>query len=830
VHRSLIESLFADAVLRGGARPARVIRMLLNLVFSDSMIHRSWPWLFAGLLLVAGPLDVARAQTKAQPAERFTLSGFVIDAHSGEKLVGANLYAPAHQIGTTTNQQGFFSLTLPADSVKLVISYLGYASRSVSLALSADRQATFELIPEDLILDEVEVVGEQTPSMLEQTQMSAIEMPVAQLQQVPVLLGETDVLKTLQLLPGAQSGTEGTSGLFVRGGSPDQNLILLDGAPLYNVSHLFGFLSVFNADVVNRVRLIKGGFPARYGGRLSSVIEVNMDDGNLRAYETDGAVGLLSSRLAVQGPIWEGRTSFMLSGRRTYADLLARPFQSADDLVGYYFYDVNAKVNHRFPSGDQLVWSAYAGDDRFYRDYLDNDGAGDEEQFDFGFGWGNVTSTLRWNHIFNDTLFGSLSLLYSRYRFDIDSRNESTSPTPDEAASTYALQYRSGIRDLGARFDFDYVPTPRHHVRFGGSVTHHVFRPGATQFEQTGGTAPIDTTLAPNGTIRGWEAALYVEDDIDVTSRLSTNVGLRATGFDVEDVFYTSLQPRLAARYRVAERWTLKASYAAMEQNIHLLTNSSTGLPTDLWVPATDRVAPQSAQQVAAGVAHTFGDGAFELTTEGYYKAMRNLIEYEEGTAFSLRADESWQDVVAAGRGWSYGAEVLLRRQQGCTTGWLGYTLSWTTREFDALNDGEPFPYRYDRRHDLSAVVTHRLTDVTSLSATWVYGTGDAITLPTARHRTPSSGLSRGLPLLDFGIKTYDERNGYRLRPYHRLDLGVNFTWTGDTEHALQLGFYNVYNRKNPFFVYTQEYPDGLRAQQVSLFPILPSINYRFSF
>lgn len=785
--------------------------------------------LLAFIVLIAAPSSAAHAQPETP--SRHTLSGYVVDASDGEVLIGANLYVAARQIGTTTNQQGFFSLTLPADSVRLTISYLGYQTQSMPLRLTADRQVTIELQPADLDLEEVEVVGERAPSVLEQTQMSAIEVPVAQLKQVPVLLGETDVLKTLQLLPGAKSGTEGTSGLYVRGGSPDQNLILLDGAPLYNVSHLFGFLSVFNADVVNNVKLIKGGFPARYGGRLSSVVEINMDDGNRRAYETDGAVGLLASRLAVQGPLWTDRTSFMLSGRRTYADLVARPFLSGDDLVGYYFYDVNAKVNHRFPSGDQLTWSAYAGDDRFYRNYREDDDAFGDEVFDFDFGWGNVTSTLRWNHIFSSRLFGSLSLLYSRYQFDIDSRNESTISTPDgPEETTYALQYRSGIRDIGTRFDFDYVPTPRHHIRFGGVVTHHTFRPGATQYRETGGPSPADTTLAPNESTRGLEAALYVEDDVDITARLTANVGLRATGFDVENSFYTSLQPRIAARYRLTPRWSIKASYAAMEQNIHLLTNSSTGLPTDLWVPSTDRVEPQTAQQVAAGFAHTFGDGAFELTTEGYYKDMRNLIEYEEGAAFSLGADEDWQDVVVSGRGWSYGAEVLLRRQQGRTTGWVGYTLSWTMRAFDALNDGDPFPYRYDRRHDLSAVLTHQLTGVTSLSATWVYGTGDAITLPTARHRTPSGGQRGGIPIPDFAVKAYDERNGYRTRAYHRLDLGVNFTWSGENEHALQLGFYNVYNRQNPFFIYTEEDPEGLEAKQVSLFPILPSINYRFSF
>jgi hypothetical protein len=325
--------------------------------------------------------------------------------------------------------------------------------------------------------------------------------------------------------------------------------------------------------------------------------------------------------------------------------------------------------------------------------------------------------------------------------------------------------------------------------------------------------------------------ALYLEDEVTVTDRLQANVGVRATGFDVERSLYTSLQPRLSARYRVTPTLSLKASYAAMEQNIHLLTNSSTGLPTDLWVPATERVPPQRAQQVALGFAQTFADGTLELTTEGYYKDMRNLIEYEQGAAFSLGADEDWQDVVVAGRGWSYGAEVLLHRQRGRTTGWLGYTLAWTMRAFDALNDGDPFPYRYDRRHDIAAVVTHRLTDVVSLSGTWVYGTGDAVTMPTARHRRPGPLVRAGFPVAQEAVRVYGERNGFRSRAYHRLDLGVNFTWTADNEHRLRLGVYNAYNRKNPFFIYTEETDDGtLEARQISLFPALPMVNYSFSF
>lgn len=779
------------------------------------------------VLLASGAPRAVQAQSPDE-APRYTLSGYVVDAASGEKLIGATVYAPRVQRGAATNEQGFFSLRLPADSVAVAVSYVGYQQQVDTLALAEDRRVVYELTPAEVRLDAVEVVADRTASVVEETQMSGIALPVATVRSLPVLLGETDILKTLQLMPGVQSGTEGTSGLHVRGGSPDQNLILLDGAPLYNVSHLFGFLSVFNTDVVNNVQMLKGGFPARYGGRLSSVVEITTDDGNLRSYETDGAVGLLASRLSVQGPLSEGNTSFVLSGRRTYADLLARPFQSGDDLTGYYFYDLNAKVNHRFDSGNQLVWSMYAGDDRFNRNIEESD-AQSQSAFDFDFGWGNLTSTVRYNHIFGDRLFGSVSALYSRYRFDVDARDE-TNPSVGEP-SVYRLQYESGIRDVGLKADFDYTPSTQHRIRFGANVIHHRFRPGATQYNETDGGSRSDTTLSPNPTTRSLEAALYAEDDVRLTSRLQANAGLRVAGFGVENSVYTSVQPRLSLRYRLTPTLALKASYARMDQNVHLLTNSSTGLPTDLWVPSTDRIAPQRSQQVAVGAAKTFSEGAFELTTEAYYKDMRNLIEYREGASFSLGADRDWEETVVVGDGWAYGGEVFLRRTQGRTTGWVGYTLAWAMRDFDALNDGEPFPYRYDRRHDVSAVLSHQATDVTRLSATWVYGTGDAVTLPAARHRSAPRSGSHPFPVPFGETEVYGERNGFRTPAYHRLDVGATFTWTGERTHRLHVGLYNVYNRQNPFFVYTEaQRGGGLEARQVSLFPILPMLNYSFSF
>ena len=779
--------------------------------------------LLLGTGVSAEPRGPDRFVLVPRPADAsHTLSGFVVDAASGEALVGANLYVPALRRGTTTNQEGFYSLSLPAESVRLVVSYLGYERKVIPLKLQSDRRRTIELSPSAVQAGSLEVTAEQAP-LQQTTRTSTVEITAKRARQTPTLLGQTDVLKTLQLLPGVQSGNEGTSGLYVRGGTPDQNQILLDGAPLYNVSHLFGFLSVFNPDIIQNVRLTKGGFPARYGGHLSSVVEVSTEDGNRKGYDVEGSLGLVASRLTVQGPIGGDDTSFLLAGRRTYADWLARAFSEDDLDGGYYFYDVNAKLNHRFSSSDRLAFSLYTGDDRYYN--REDDGSSLTEM-----AWGNLTSTLQWNHVFDSQLFGSATLRYSRYQFEVDAES-------DVEDGRYRLRYRSGIRDVGLKANLDYDPSPRHSIRTGIDLTHHRFRPGATQYrDERGSEVALDTTIAPSDPVRALDASVYVEDDVTWSDRLKTNLGLRATGFFVEGTSYLSLQPRLSTRYLLPGDWALKGSYAWMYQPIHLLTNSSVGLPTDLWVSSTAEVPPEQAHQATLGLARSFREREYEVRLEGYGKLMRGLIEYEQGAAFSLATDTNWEEQVQTGRGWSYGAEVLLRRTRGKTTGWLSYTLSWTRRQFDALNGGEPFPFRYDRRHDFTATATHQLTGVTSVSATWTYRSGTAVTLPKARYRVPEPGPRGSFSGIAFNgprtVKAYGERNGYRMRPYHRLDLGVSFEW-GDRSglHALKVGTYNTYNRKNPYFLQTEQASNGaLQAKATSLLPTVPYLNYRFRF
>ncbi len=805
--------------------------------------HGGWTGPLAAGLLLLGLAGGARAQD----GDKHTLSGYVEDASSGEKLIGAVLHEPDLRQGTTTNRYGFFSLTLPAGALRVVVSHIGYQSDTLATRLEQDQQLNIALEPKPLEMETVEVRAERLDPIQQESRMSVVQVPVRQIKSAPVLMGEVDVLKTLQLLPGVQSGAEGMSGLYVRGGSPDQNLILLDDAPVYNVSHLFGFFSVFNANAVKNVQLTKAGFPARYGGRLSSVLEIDMKDGNMKEFEAEGSVGLIASQLTVQGPLSKDRTSFILSGRRTYADLLVRPFLPSDDRGGYHFYDVNAKVNHIFSPRSRVYLSWYGGDDRFWSEFEDEYGSGryrEENATAANFGWGNVTSTLRWNYLFGNRLFGNLTAIYSRYQLTTKVDDRSTVITGGlRESETLRLRYLSGIRDWGLKLDLDYIPDPAHYIRVGGSGTLHTYRPGAAQikFNPLDG-APEDTTLTAKVT-DAMEYSLYAEDDVHLTDRLKANLGLHTSGFLVDDEVYTSLQPRLSMRYLLPSDWAVKASYARMRQYIHLLSNSTVGLPTDLWLPATERVRPQRSEQVGVGLARQLKE-QYEFSVEGYYKTMDELIEYREGASFLVGFGESedWQDKVETGRGWSYGAELFLQKKRGRTTGWAGYTLSWTRRRFDQLNEGRSFPYRYDRRHDASLVLSHQMSRSLSLSLTWVYGTGNAVTLPEARYYPFRPAGTIRLPRvytssLSYETVVYGERNGYRMSAFHHLDLSLNLGGYGQGgRHGFSLGVYNAYNRKNPFFIYFEDnYDDDrdtrrFRAKQVSLFPLLPWINYRFKF
>ena len=766
-------------------------------------------------------------------AQKNTISGYIEDAKTGERMVGVNVVAKEVSLGTTSNTYGFYSMTLPVSSYILEFSFIGYETFSISVDLSEDAHYNVSLKTQSLELQEIVLTGEE--SIVKRTQSSVIDVPVQQIKSMPSLLGEVDVLKAIQLLPGVQSGSEGSSGFYVRGGGPDQNLILLDGVPVYNASHLFGFFSVFNADAIKNVRLTKGGFPARFGGRLSSVLEIDMKEGNTKTFEGEGSIGLIASKLTMQGPIVKDKASWIVSARRTYIDALAQPFIMASSdggRGGYYFYDLNAKVNYKISDNDRLYWSVYTGDDRFYAAFSDTyDGSSDDYRFRLG--WGNLTSSLRWNHLFNEKLFSNTTVTFSEYLFDIKMEEDYTYDTYNDE---FEFRYFQGIRDWGLKMDFDYLPNPNHYVKFGMSDTYHTFLPGQMDLRavQTEYDESIDTSFVFSERLYSHDAYVYLEDDIKFNDRFKANIGLHASLFKVGDKNYTSLQPRFSARYLIDENWSAKISYAEMQQNIHLLTNSNAGLPTDIWVPSTDLVKPQESSQIAAALTRTLDDGVYEISLEAYYKTMDNLITYKEGSSFMSFND--WQQTIETeGEGTSYGMELFIQKKKGKTSGWIGYTLSWTNRRFDQINFGDWYSYKYDRRHDISVVLSHEFSEEFDVGVTWVYGTGNAITFPQATYWSHEDASE-----YNNEIEYYGERNGTRMDAYHRLDLGANFhkekkngirTWS--------VGVYNAYNRRNPYFVYlgTQRQNFGMDggsnqnvARQVSLFPFLPSVTYNFKF
>jgi hypothetical protein len=754
-------------------------------------------------------------------AQKHTISGYVSDRKTQERLIGATVYDANSKLGTVTNAYGFFSLTLPQDSVKIFASYIGFAAQRKSFFLNENKTININLAP-DNDLKTVEIVASREEGIEERSRMSTINIPIEQIKKIPALLGEVDVLKVLQLLPGVKNGGEGSTGLYVRGGGADQNLILLDGAPIYNASHLFGFFSTFNADAIKNVELTKGGFPARYGGRLSSVIDINMKEGNMRRYNVEGSIGIVATRLLIEGPIWKNKTSFIFTARRTYIDKILGPIisgVSGGGSGGMYFYDLNFKVNHKISDKDRLFLSFYNGLDKL------TFSTGGRFTNDVSYGgylkWGNTLGAARWNHVFNNKLFCNTSVTFTKYHFGVGQEVKDLLNDTKQSSS-----YLSGINDWAGKINFDYVPAPNHYVKYGANYIYHTFKTGAQQYQTRGFERDLDS-VGGNPSIFSTEMNAYVEDDWRINSRLKINVGLHAAGFLVQKDFYKSLQPRFSGRYLLPYNWSVKLSYASMMQFVHLLSNSNVGLPTDLWVPATKKIKPQRSYQGAIGIAKGLKNNMYELSVEGYYKEMKDIIDYLDGANF-IGQSTNWELKVAQGRGWSYGAEFLLQKKKGKYTGWIGYTLSWTNRQFKEINEGKPYPYKYDRRHDISIVNVYKISNKMDFALTWVYGTGNAISLPLQSY------LAQGSQSSPFGndVQYYGSKNNYRMPAYHRMDVSVNkhkkkkwgrVTWS--------YGVYNVYARQNPYFLYFSNNKYGRKQlTQVSIFTFIPSISYNFKF
>ncbi len=802
-------------------------------------------------------------------SQKITVSGFVENAETGERIIGANVYNQKLGFGTASNVYGFYSLTFKQKISRLTVSFIGYQTQTVDLSLRKDTVINFAMVP-NTELEEVIVTGKQ--NAVKTSQMSSIDIPLHAVQKLPVLFGETDVLKTIQLMPGVQSGSEGTSGVYVRGGGPDQNLILLDGVPVYNVNHLFGFFSVFNGYAVNDITLIKGGFPARYGGRLSSVIDIRMKEGNMKKFSGEASSSFIASKISFEGPIIKDKTSFIISARRTYLDAIAAPFMKlfsafAFDTekfsAGYFFYDINAKINHKFSDKDRLFLSIYTGKDKAYvksEENWDTYGNTNRYKTDFDLHWGNITSALRWNHVYTPKLFGNTTITYSRYSFITAITEEDTYTSwSDPSDNTvyhdkFGISYLSGIEDYAIKADYDFLPSPSHKIKFGANGIYHIFKPGvsALRVSDDENKQNIDTTYGSKN-IYAREYAVYAEDDIRIGKFIKFNIGGRASALSVQDTFYYSLEPRISARFLITDKWSVKAAYSEMTQYLHFLTNSTIGLPTDLWLPATKRIPPQHSVQYAAGTAISLPHN-LNLTIEAYYKDMTNLIEYKEGAGFFEDPEDGnlagigWEDKVEIGKGNSYGAEIMLSRNIGNLTGWLAYTWSKTNRRFENISFGQEFPYRYDRRHDASIAVTYKFNDKIDIGATWVYGTGISVTLAQQRYLPLNSiedlieqKKNSGVEYYYYGdnsVEYYGKRNNYRLPDYHRLDLSINFnkkvkygtrTWN--------VSVYNAYNRKNAFYV---DFTGGMFTDNVntkkrqlmkySLFPIIPSVSYTYKF
>lgn len=759
---------------------------------------------------------------------RYTVGGYIRDFLSGEALIGASVAVRDQGFGIISNRYGYYALTLLEGRYTISVSFAGYLAQEVEIELTKDQDLNIHLLPQSL-MEEVVITSRRGDRNLTSSQMGKIDISMARIRSAPVLLGETDILKTLQLMPGVKNAGEGNTGLYVRGGGPDQNLILLDDAIVYNTGHLFGFFSIFNPDAIKNVSLIKGSMPAQYGGRLSSVLDISMKEGNLKKFEAEGGLGLIASRLSFQGPIKKDRASFIVSARRTYLDVLTKPLVAKSNYQGsgYYFYDLNAKMNYIFSDKDRVYLSGYFGRDVFGF-------SSSKQSFKANIPWGNATASLRWNHVFNKKLFANTALVYNDYKF-------SFSAVQHDAA----IRLSSGIKDLSGKLDFDYYPSPQHKFKFGGQLTRHSFTPNVLSGNQG------QLELEPDNDSRksAYKAALYVEDSWEIAEKLSINAGLRYSSFSqigpytlfqrdedgnkLDSVVYGrgdriktygGLEPRFSIRYSLDASTSFKAGVARNRQYLHLVSNAGSTLPTDLWVPSSYRVAPQLSWQYSAGLFRNFHDNKYETSVELYYKDMHNQIEYAEGYSPSLRDTE---ENFVFGRGWSYGSEFFINKPNGKFSGWLGYTISWTWRRFDALNGGLKYPAKYDRRHDLSLMGAYELNEKWKLSAVFVYGSGNAITVPE-RFYVIEQTLTQ----------EYGKINQHRLPAYHRLDISAVYTPAlkpgKKNRQSWTFGLYNVYSRQNPYFIYFNQegniYDGGLNieARQVSLFPIIPSVTWNF--
>ena len=756
------------------------------------------------------------------PPKSVTISGFIRDARTGETLTGAIIYPKENPtIGITSNSYGYFSLTLPTGNYSLIVQFLGYKTRIIPLELKENTKISVDMEEESIALKEITITGEKNNNNVVQSELIS-KIDVKEIQNIPVILGEKDILKTIQLLPGVAPAGEGNAGFYVRGGGVDQNLILLDEAPVYNPSHLLGFFSTFNSDAIKDITLYKGGFPAEYGGRLSSVVDIKMNDGNNKEYHVSGGIGLIASRLSVEGPIVKNKGSFMIAARRTYADLFLKllPRNGPDSIASrstLYFYDINMKANYEISEKDRLYFSCYLGRDDF------NLGG------TVGLNWGNVTATARWNHIINDKLFSNTSLIYSKYSYNFN-----------VAVGNNTMHVLSEIQDWNLKEDLNYYLNSNNTIKFGFNAIYHTFVPSKVDSTVIFHVRSVDNRYA-------LENALYISNDQTISPHLKATYGLRYSLFssigpgtvytynqaaDVIDsatypkgkIYNTfgGLEPRLLVNYIINDSSSVKLSYARTRQYIHLLSNTTSSTPFDLWVPSNINIKPEIADQYTLGYFRNFSNNMYETSVEVYYKTLQNQIDYRNGA--NLILNNKVESQLVFGKGWGYGAEFLIRKKYGKLTGWISYTLSKAKRQFPDIDGGSVFLAKQDRPNNIAIVGMYELNPKLTFSATWIFISGNPVTFPSGRYAVDGNI-----------VPYYTERNGYRMPDYHRLDIGL--TWqrkkTASFESNWNFSIYNVYARANAYAINFQQDPNDptkMQAVQLSLFRFVPAITYNFKF
>jgi hypothetical protein len=771
-------------------------------------------------------------------AQSLSISGFVIDNETKEGLIGVNIYDTVLKRGTTTNGFGYYNITFnKGDSLHLLFSYIGYRHKAINRTIDKDMYQDIYLSLNNT-LNLVEVTA--TRRIEKTTDISVVSIPMEQLKTMPSLMGEADIMRSFQLMPGIQGGKEGTSGIYVRGGSPDQNLFLLDDIPLYSVSHIGGLMSTFDPNAINDIKLYKGGFPARYGGRLSSVVDIRMKDGNKQKLSGEFAIGTLSTKFFIEGPITKDSSSFFLSFRRCNIDLATRLislfYSDGKAMTGYTFYDIYGKYNKKFKHNDRLCFSFYSGRDNIFTNINDKSNNIEIPSYKVRskIKWGNIMAALRYNHIFNAHLFSNFTLAYTKYFYRTKAVANKKEYDEDEYHQLSELVFSSGVDDIIAKGDFDYYAFAKHQIRFGFSGIIHSFNPGQSFYSET---LDINNTKPKQGAaeLGAYEVNAYIEDEFVFSKELTAHLGLRFSQYFVNSQPYYSIQPRINLNYLFHDSYSIKASYVSMNQYVHLLSSSGVGMPTDLWIPTTTLLKPEKSSQFTLGIVHTLEMAyPIEVSAEAYYKTLKNIIEYKEGASFLINSEDWEERVERNGTAEMYGVEFLVQKKEGKTTGWITYTLSYNNRSFHGIQNGKPFPYKYDRRHDISVVVNHKFTKNIVFSATWTFHSGDAITLANNHYSILNQDITHTNNGYMFSeVHLYNGRNSYRMPTFHKLDIGVSFIKKKKRGvRTLNISIYNLYSRFNPFYLYYKYdmIDHKTKLYQYSLFPFIPSISYSFKF